>query len=158
MAKEPKRAKGTKDQRRGARTYTVGPAPGIEQGERTVLEVVSMVPGDSASMTEAEVHAMALHDMDREPEHEVELKAGEQLVRASYGADLAQGLARLEDRHLRELRIRPGEQVALVHHGQHHVITAEAAPEGTPGIQLSAADLDVMGISHGDTIILRRLE
>ena len=38
-----------------------------------------------------------------------------------------QGLDRLEDRNMSVLRIRPGEQIALLHFGQHHVMTAVAA-------------------------------
>jgi hypothetical protein len=157
MAKETKGLKGPKGQGRGASTRVVGPASDMDKLERPVLEIVSMVPGDGSLMTDAEIHAMVLHDMDKEAEHELDLKAGERLMQARFNADLAQGLARLEDRYMRELRIRSGEQIALLHFGQHHVMTAEVAPEGVRGIELSDADLERMGISHGDVIIVRRL-
>jgi len=157
MAKEAKGPKGPKDRSKGAKAYVVGPGSDVDKDERTVLEIVSMVPGDGTLMTDAEIHAMVLHDMDKEAEHEVDLKAGERLIQARFNADLAQGLARLEDRYMKELRIRSGEQIALLHFGQHHVMTAEAAPEGVLGIELSDDDLDRMGISHGDVIIVRRL-
>ena len=157
MAKETKGPKGPKGKSRGAKTYVVGPVSDVDKDERTVLEIVSMVPGDGTLMTDAEIHAMVLHDMDKEADHEVELKAGERLMQARFNADLSEGLARLEDRYMKELRVRSGEQIALLHFGQHHVMTAEVAPEGITGIELSEEDLDRMGISHGDVIIVRRL-
>lgn len=152
-----KQAKGPKGPRTGARVRAVGPVSDVDKDERAVLEIVNMVPGDGRSMTDAEIHAMVLHDMDKEGEHEASLREGERLMQARFNADLAQGLARLEDRHMKELRIRPGEQIALLHFGQHHVVTTEVAPEGVRGIELSDADLERMGISHGDVIIVRRL-
>jgi hypothetical protein len=156
MAKDTKRAKDAKEGEKGA--GPARPAKGVDADERPVLEIMGMVPQDASTMTTEEIHAMVLHDMDKEGEHEAELKRTEFLIPARLSADLAQGLARLEDRYMHELKINSGDQIALVHFGQHHPMTAVAAPSGAEGIELSPEDLDMLGISHGDTIIVRRRE